>query len=412
MNKISFTCDEVSENAKRLILEVLESGQFSPGPKVRQFEEELAKRHGAKHAVFVNSGTDALRLSLLALKEKYAWPDGSEVAVPALTFVATVNVVIQAGLQPLFVDVGMNDWTMNPSNLEHRLTCSPDGLKNLKAVMPVQLFGQECDPHLYELCKKNDWKILEDSCETILNPLRGEVGCHSTYMAHHLVTGCGGFALTNDDWLNGVIRSYANHGRDPWYIPGYTQRPIEKFILKRRFKFDRIGYSCRPTEFEAALGLAQLAKRKNYYADGKKFVWEDPLECSLYKRKCVAGALIGALKEFEELELPSTTLPQFSTYMMFPMLLKQGDKYDLCLHLEKNGIETRDMMPITNQPCFKKFFPEGYSGFSVAKEANEKGFYVPVHQGMTKDDVAWIGQTFEKYFAKQTGRLDKVANAL
>src|ERR1035437_2828057 len=84
----------VPASARKAILDVFDSGQFSPGPRVREFEKAWAALHKAKHAVFVNSGTDALRLGLLALKEKFGWKDGDGVAVPALTFVATVNVIL------------------------------------------------------------------------------------------------------------------------------------------------------------------------------------------------------------------------------------------------------------------------------------------------------------------------------
>jgi dTDP-4-amino-4,6-dideoxygalactose transaminase len=396
MRRISFTCSDVPPKAKELVLEVLESGQFSPGPKVRAFEEKLEVLHDAKHAIFVNSGTDALRLSLLAMKEKFEWPDGASVAVPALTFVATVNVILQAHLKPLFVDVSMNDYTFNPWNLERLYECSPYGLKDLVAILPVQLFGQDCEPAVYKLAEKRGLKVLEDSCETIGNPLKGDVGCHSTYMAHHVTTGVGGFALTNDDDLNLLIRSYANHGRDVSYLPGYQSLPGSKELLKSRFRYVREGYSSRATEFEAALGLAQL---------------EEPLEAMLFKRRNVAAELIRKLKVFDDLKLPATCLPQFSTYMMFPMLLKDGDKYDLCLHLEDAGIETRDMMPITTQPIFKDYFTPTTPGFSVAKEVNEKGFYIPCHEGMTEGDIYHVREAFESYFARSSGRLDRTANA-
>lgn len=393
MRKISFTCEDVSPLAHKYINRVLASRQFSPGPMVRELEVRLANLHRAKHAIFVNSGTDALRLSLLAMKEKWGWRDGDMVAVPALTFVASVNVILQANLKPLFVDVGMNDCTINPWHLEHQLTCSPEEAKSLRAIIPVQLFGQECDPYVYNLAEKYNLKVLEDSCETILNPLHGDVGCHSTYMAHHLTTGVGGFAVTDDSELNLLIRSYANHGRSVAYLPGYHSAPLSKELLKRRFSFERMGYSCRATEFEAALGLAQL----------------NDLETQVAKRIHVALELQKSLERFDELRLPLHA--EGRTWMMFPILLKDGDKYDLCLHLEQHGIETRDMMPITNQPCFRNFFPMGYNGFSVAKEVNEKGFYIPCHQGMTEGDVVWIAETFESYLTKQTGTLDKIANA-
>lgn len=379
---ISLGYNAVPASAKKAVLEVLESGQFSPGPKVREFEEKFAKLHKAKHAIFVNSGTDALRLSLLALKEKYGWRDGDLVAVPALTFVATVNVILQSGLKPFFVDVGAQDYCINPWNLTHRLKTSGSPIANLRAIIPVHLFGQTCQKETFNLAKELKLKVLEDSCETILNPLRGNVSCHSTYMAHHLTTGVGGFALTNDERLSLLIRSYANHGRNEKYLPGYRSLGPGKDLLKCRFRFDRIGYSSRGTEFEAALGLSQLAS----------------LPQNVSARSIIASFLCKALGDVPDLILPSYFGHAF---MMFPIVLRPESKrrkYDLCLKLEKAGIETRDMMPITNQPCYKSLVNE--DDFPVAKIINQNGFYTPCHPGMNEKDVEHISRTLKSYLKK------------
>jgi len=362
--------------ARRHVREVLASKRYSPGVKVRAFERAFAQAHRAKHAVFVNSGTDALRLSLLALKEKDAWADGAQVVVPSLTFVATVNVVLQAGLKPYFVDVGMHDYTMNPDNLERRLSTSDaDGIK---AVMPVHLFGQAPDPRIYVMARERGWRVVEDSCETILNKPQGDVSCHSTYMAHHVTTGVGGMAVTDDTALMLLIRSYANHGRDTDYLPGFNAASD----IKRRFRFERIGYSCRGTEFEAALGLPQLEHGR--------------LERLVAERRKTAYFLFKALEHHDELVLPLAM--RAHTWMMFPVVLREGcgiDKYSLCRHLEKSGIETRDMMPITNQPCYRGLVDE--ESFSVAKRINAQGFYIPCNPGM---DVERVGAAFDSYFVK------------
>lgn len=370
MRPIRLGYNAVPRSARKAILDVFDSGQFSPGPKVKAFEAQFAALHGTRHGIFVNSGTDALRLGLLALKEKYGWQDNDEVAVPTLTFPATVNVILQSGLKPFFVDVGMNDYLINPDNLERRQPTS-----KLKAVMPVHLFGQPCDDRIFNLAKEMKLKVLEDSCETIGNNIRGDVSCHSTYMAHHIVTGVGGIALTNDAELNLLIRSYANHGRSIVYLPGYEQSELSKDLLKKRFCFDRQGYSCRGTEFEAALGLSQLKGLKD----------------NIWKRRLVASWLYRGLCEFDDFKLPSFT--EDHTFMMFPIVLKENstlDKYEVCLNLEKHGIETRDMMPITHQPCYKNFFQN--TSFSVAEWINKNGFYVPCHPGMDAEDAAYVVQ--------------------
>jgi len=379
LNKIRLGYNSVPAKAKKLVLEVFNSGQFSPGIKVREFEEKFAALHKAKHAVFVNSGTDALRLGLLALKEKYAWKDGDLVAVTTQTFVATVNVILQSGLTPFFYDNG------NPWSLEHILNTSPEK-PNIVAVMPVHLFGKPCDPRIYQTAKERGWKVLEDSCETILNPIRGNVSCHSTYMAHHLVTGVGGFVLTHDHEIADLIRSYANHGRNIAYLPGHRTPPLSKQLLQKRFLFERSGYSSRGTEFEAALGLSQL----------------DDLHVNVHKRREVAAKLCKALWPwYAKFQMDEPNLHPRHTFMMFPMIAKEGyrfDKYKFCLHLEKRGIETRDLMPITSQPSFKALVKE--SDYPSSDYSNKNGFYLPINPGMTDRDIAQIRRAFKSYLQK------------
>ncbi len=371
----------VPAKAEQAILEVFRSGQYSPGPKVKEFEEKFAKLHKAKHGIFLNSGTDALRCSLLAMKEYWSWKDGEQIAVPSLTFVATVNVILQAGLKPFFVDVGMHDYCMNLDNLTRRLNTSD---VHIVGIMPVHLFGQMCNPKIFEWAREHKMPVLEDSCETILNPIQGVVSCHSTFMAHHVTTGVGGMALTNDPVLMWAIRSYANHGRCIGYIPGQKSFQTGKNLIRNRFLFHRIGYSCRGTEFEAALGLAQL----------------DGLADNVCHRIILAHQMRKALEDFPDLCMPVAV--RHHTWMMFPIVLSEMskvDKYDLCLHLEKHGIETRDMMPITNQPCYKGFVNSNF--FPVAKWINKNGFYISCDPRLGKEDIFYIRKVFAGYLTKR-----------
>lgn len=356
MRSISLSHNAVPKEAEKELIKVFRSGQYSPDRKVKEFEDAWAKLHQSKYAVFVNSGTDALRLSLLALKEKYGWRSGSKVMVPALTFVATVNVILQCGLEPWFVDVHARMYTIDPDEMEKDIRNG--GTHRIVAVMPVHLFGQRCSRRVFEIAKRRGWNVLEDSCETILNKTRGDVSCHSTYMAHHVTTGVGGMATTNDKALRELIWSYANHGR---------REP-------KKFQFERMGYSSRATEFEAVLGLSQM-----------KQVWDN-----IKKRQTIAEDICLKLRG-GPFQLPHGGYAEGNTFMMFPLVIKQGETIDrdtLCERLEKNGIETRLMMPITNQKCYEGLVHE--NDFPVAEWINRCGFYVPCHSGMGTEDVDYI----------------------
>jgi dTDP-4-amino-4,6-dideoxygalactose transaminase len=376
---------DITWEDKIAVCDVLESGQLSPGPKVREFENAFAKRHDARHGLFVNSGTDALRIALSACKERFGWKDGDLIAVPTITFVATVNVILQVGLKPLFIDVGQSDYNMNDERLEVFIRNSPDHYAQLRAIMPVHMFGQPCRMTVFKkLAKKYGMKIIEDSCESIgIAPLSGDIACYSTYVCHMISTGVGGLAITNDDDLSLLMRSYANHGRSTNYIPGFSQCTD----IKKRFVFDRIGYSSRMTEMEAVLGLGQLKRLDGY----------------ITSRQEIAERLYDGLFKFKHLILPEVHSKH--GFMMFPITLhtvykRSWNKWNLCKYLESRGIETREMLPLINQPCYKSLEIDE-SSHSVAQWINETGFYIGCHPGMTDADVRYVIEAFGEFFNAQ-----------
>ena len=375
MRQVRVGSMELTPAHKAAVMKVLSSNQLSPGKTCREFEKKFAHAHGAKHGLFVNSGTDALRIALLAMKEKYKWPDGSKVAVPALTFVASVNTILQANLTPLFIDVSPNDFNLDPSLLEAALE------RNAKAVavMPVHLFGNPCDvAWILRLARKYGLRVIEDSCEMMgVSKIWGDVACYSTYVCHLISTGVGGLATTNDSTLSALMRSYANHGRNINYLPG-TQASKD---IAKRFQFDRIGYSARSTEVEAALGIVEL----------------DFLQKHIRRRQEVATRLFYALDSISDFFYVQLNT---GAHMMFPVVLWRKShisKWSLCKFLEKNGIETREMLPLINQPCYKKMNIR-QKDFPVASWVNNCGFYIGCHPGMTDDDVSHVIETFRRFF--------------
>lgn len=388
---VTFAYSEPNKNDHQRLTSVYQSGQFSPGPMCREFEEKFKSYHHRNHAFFVNSGTDALRLALLSLKEKYRWPDGSGVIVPAVTFVATVNVILQARLKPIFVDVGMRDYNLNPWAMEHLLKGAGSAV-TMVGVIPVHLFGQIADMgEIMRVARKFKLRVIEDSCESVGSQQKGrlcgtfgDISCFSTYQCHILATGVGGLAMTDDSDLNERMRSYANHGRDTAYLPGYRTPVLSQSLLARRFRFVREGYSCRPSEFEAALGVGQMER----------------LSENLTKRRATAKKLIQELSVIADFILPVPELNRTHSYMMFPIVIREGSalkKRAICFALEKAGIQTRDMMPITNQPVFKGL---DVSHNSVAEWINANGFYIPCHQGMTSGDVDRIRDVLLDFLRK------------
>jgi perosamine synthetase len=375
----------VNDKGRANVLDALLNNRLSYGPYSKQFERRFADIHGRRFACFVNSGTDALRIGLAALKEKYNWPDGSTVLVPALTFVASVNVIEQVGLKPYFVDVdefyGMDAQQVSLILARHQAGEMPMPV----AMMPVHLFGQPASRDLNRMADFFGLRVIADSCETAFVPgcAAGDVSCFSFYSCHVICTGVGGMVTTNDPTLASLIRSYANHGRDGIYN-SIDDELGQVEVINARFKFDRAGYSSRATELEAALGCAEL----------------DTWEANVAQRRANAAYLSAALEGLP-LRLPTLRPGYESCHMMFPVLAQGREQRDaLVQHLESAGIETRWMLPLTSQPYFKKQYGDIEKNYPMSHRVNETGFYVGCDNHKAADDMAYIADAFHSFWRK------------
>ena len=267
---------QITKEDKEIVNKVLDSNRLSYGPITKEFEQNFAKIHDSRFAIFTNSGTSSLHIGLAALKEKYNWNDGDEVIVPAVTFIATSNIVIHNNMKPVFVDVEESTFNINPKKIEEAIT------EKTKAIIPVHLLGlpASMDP-IINIAQKHKLRIMEDSAETMFARYKGksvgsfgDIGCFSTYVAHYLVTGVGGLNTTSDPDLAVRIRSLMNHGRDSIYISIDDDKTDDqqklKEIIEKRFSFVTLGHSFRATEMEAALGLSQLRRKDSIISRRKE----------------------------------------------------------------------------------------------------------------------------------------------
>lgn len=361
--RISLGHSNIDKQAKANVNQVLNTGWLSSKVFIPRFESEIARLHGAKFGVMINSGTDALRIALATLKEARGWKNGSEVIVPAVTFVATVNVVLNVELRPVLVDVDPYTYNLDPRKL------GPIISKNTVAIMPVHLFGLPADmDSILILAKRHRLKVIEDSCECMfVSKVVGDIACYSTYMSHIVTTGVGGILATSNAKYEALARSYMNHGRD-------LKHP-------ESFKFDRIGYSSRATEMEAALGCAQVKR------------WKEILG----KRQEIGKKLkygLAALGRCDLWQLPqiSHSLGRYeNAFMMFPILLKTDVRAKVMTYLRRKGIECREMMPLVTQKPYLKWYKKG--SCPVAENIARRGFYIPCHDAMTDKDVDYIVKT-------------------
>ena len=350
-----------------LALQCLKRGQLSPGPVTRQFEDAVAKAHGLPYATYCNSGQSALHLILEGLK---LHGTVRRVVVPALTYISSLHAVWNAGLKVQLVDVHPQTYVMDWDALR---------LRDDDVLMPVHLFGYPSLPPA-DLNMSN-WTIVEDACEALGAPGvgYGDAVAFSFYVAHTITTGVGGMAATRHAWLDDAIKRLCNHGRVRSQDL-YAGLRVDQIDTEIRFRFNAVGFSYKLGDVNAALGVGQVQH----------------LASNLDKRRQVGRWLTERLQGLP-LQLPVGEA--MHTFMMYPIVCQEDVRDQLMAHLANDGIETRHMMPVTNQPIVREIIGDIEESYPHAHRINQRGFYVGCHQRMSVDDCDRIGGSIRAFFS-------------
>lgn len=224
-----------------------------------------------------------------------------------------------------------------------------------------------------------------------------DIAGSSTYVAHTITTGIGGVITTNDTELAEMARSLIAHGRACTcesciaYNPNQVCKLRMETQMDKRFMMIRLGYSYRIGELEGALGVAQLENR----------------DLIMSKRKENAAYLFTHLKDTEDvLQLPYYPNYVEHSFMMFPIVIKENAPFkrdDIVKYLEKHNIETRPMLPLLNQPVYKKIFGDIEKEYPVAEWIDNNGFYVGCHHGLTNEDLDVIVKAIHEFLESIKG---------
>lgn len=307
----------LGEPLNRAIAAAVESGAWIMGPQVAAFEKQLAEYAGVKHAIACANGTDALSIVLRA----WNIGPGDAVFVPTFTFAASAEVVALVGASPVFVDVFEDTYNIDPASLEAAIALvKRQGKLKLRAVMPVDLFGQPADYRAIEpIAQREGLKILCDTAQafgaTYNGRVTGNIGdaaATSFFPAKPL--GCygdGGATFTNDDGLADLLRSIRNHGQGV-----------------DRYENVRIGMNSRLDTIQAAILIEKL----------KIF----PEEIEL--RETVAQRYNAALAKSNRIVVPRVIAGAQSTWAQYVIQVADRDK--LLAHLKGKGIPTAVYYPI------------------------------------------------------------------
>ncbi len=219
---------------------MLTSASRTGGKFVQNFEKAAAAFVNSKYAISVNSGTAAIQSSLHAIDIK----KNDEVLVPSFTFVATANAIIATGAKPVFVDIIKDNYTMDPIDLERKIT------SKTKAIIPVHIYGNvACIDQILEIAKRHNLFVIEDAAQSLGSTFKkkhtgtfGHLGCYSLYPAKVMTSGEGGFIVTNNKRLRDNLMMIRNHGM----VKGYDTKVL--------------GLNFRMPEINAAIAKVQLGK--------------------------------------------------------------------------------------------------------------------------------------------------------
>lgn len=249
----------IGEEERRAVLEPLETGWLTQGPKVAEFERLFAERHGVRHALATTSCTTATHLALVAA----GIGPGDEVIVPAFTWVSTANVVVHCGATPVFCDVSTIDFNIDPAQIADKVTA------RTKAIIPVHLFGLVADMDAIKVALPGDVLVIEDAACAAGAAYKGtpagalgDVGAFSFHPRKSVTTGEGGMLTTNDDRLGEIADRLRNHGAS--MSEELRHKGPRPYILP---DFDLCGYNYRMTDLQGAVGVEQLKKLDGFIAE-------------------------------------------------------------------------------------------------------------------------------------------------
>jgi len=380
---VPMSSPDLTEAEIRAVNEVIHTPCLSIGPKISGFEKAMAAFAGVSHAVGVSSGTSGLHLCVVAAG---VGADDLVITTP-FSFISSANCIRYERGIPVFVDVdpatGNIDGRRAAEAIEaleagpgtkraraflpRALRSSKSALGTLKAVLPVDAFGQPADiDPILGAARKAGVAVIEDACEAIGSEYKGrkagalgDVGVFAFYPNKQMTTGEGGIIVTDrGDW-DRLFRSLRNQGRD---------------VFDAWLTHSRLGYNYRLDEMSAALGLAQLTR----------------IEELLSKRQRVAGWYNERLKELDRVEVPvlAPTTTRISWFIYVIRLAPELDRTRVMARLEGEGIPSRPYFsPIHLQPCYAESYGYRRGDFPAAERLGDVSLALPFSSVMTESQV-------------------------
>lgn len=360
----------IADDVQAAIKTVLDHGKYLMGPEVTQLEQELAQYTGAKHVITCSSGTDALVMALMALD---IGPGDAVITTP-FTFFATVEAISLLGATPIFADIEAHSYLIDPVEIEKAIKNCPSHL-TVKAIMPVDLFGQSCDyEEINAIAKKHGLHCIADAAQSFGSTYKGktcgnlsDITATSFYPSKPLSCyGDGGAVFLNDDELATQLRSIRIHGQS----------------FESKYVNQRIGLTARLDTIQAAILLQKLPLLDDELSKRRQFA-------TYYDQKL--GSLV---------ERPLINPERVSAWAHYSILV--DDPEALCEHLTKHSIPFARYYPVPmHLQAAMTHLGHEKGAFPVSEITADRILSLPLHPYMTHEQIDYIVDKVEQFMVSR-----------
>jgi CDP-6-deoxy-D-xylo-4-hexulose-3-dehydrase len=370
-----------------------------------EFEAGFADYLGLSDALFVNSGSSANLVALTTLTSPKLGDRrlraGDEVITVAAGFPSTVAPIVQNGLVPVFVDVRLGDYNVDPEQL--RAAVSP----KTRAIMLAHTLGVPFDlDSVMDEVRKHDLWFVEDNCDALgatyggrLTGTFGHLATSSFYPAHHITTGEGGMVVTNDTGLARLAQSIRDWGRDCYCAGGENNTCGKRFAQQfgslpygydHKYVYSHLGYNLKATDMQAAIGARQLPRIDEFVA----------------ARRRNHARLFEALRPYEDrLILPVAPANTDPSWFAFVVTVREDagfSRADLTGFLEENRIETRGLFSgnLLRHPAFETIDRRVVGDLPNTEAIMYRTFFVGVYPGIDDDRMDYVIDAFVRFLSR------------
>lgn len=361
------------------VVKVLKSDLLTQGPLVQKFEEHLKKKLTSRYATVVNNGSSAL----LTIGKILEWKKGDLIAVPPITFLSTVNTIEHCGARPIFIDINLNDYCMDPNILEQAL--KKDKKKKIKAAIIVDYGGQPAQWNKFmELKRKYKIKLINDNCHALGSSINGDMGYAVKYadlvsLSFHpvkaITTGEGGAILTNNLNFDRKAKILRSHGI------------IRKKKEHWKYRMEYLGYNFRLPDINCALGISQIKKLNNY----------------IKKREKISKIYDNFFSYSTKFKIPNKINKNRNSFHLYPLLLNleeiKKNKDKIIKEFLKKKIKVQvHYIPVNLQPYYKKKYGFKEKSFKNSIKFFKNVISLPIYNDLGLKEINYIKKVCKKIF--------------